>query len=58
MTSKRYKKLKKVNTFTFTMLKQRSGNNMEIPKSFLGYKNSDWKKNAVAFKRLNEITRK
>ncbi len=24
--------------FMFTMLKQRSGNNMEIPKSFLGYK--------------------
>ena len=24
--------------YTFTMSKQRSGNNMEIPKSFLGYK--------------------
>ena len=24
--------------FMFTMLKQRSGSNMEIPKSFLGYK--------------------
>jgi len=27
-----------VNTYMFTTLKQRSGSNMEIPKSFLGYK--------------------